>query len=131
MAINLAGNEAICFMPGTMIATPDGLVSVEQLSVGQKVATSTGDISAVRWIGRQTVARLSADELQLPIRIRANAIEENVPSRDLLLSPGHALLIDGVLAQAGALVNGTSIVRETDAPANSSHTTMLNWTITP
>jgi hypothetical protein len=117
LAINLAGSVPICFMPGTLIATPDGSVPVEQLSVGQRVATSTGGTSPVRWIGRQTFSRWSADELQLPIRIKANAIDENIPSRDLLLSPGHALLIDGVLAQAGALVNGTSIVRETDAPA--------------
>jgi hypothetical protein len=117
LAINLAGNEAICFMPGTLIATPDGLVAVEQLTLGQKVVTSTGGLSPVRWIGRQTVARLFADELQNPIRIKANAIDENVPSRDLFLSPGHALLVDGVLAQAGTLVNGTSILRETDVPA--------------
>jgi hypothetical protein len=40
-----------------------------------------------------------------------------MPCRDLFVSPGHALLVDGVLAQAGALVNGVSIVRERDVPA--------------
>jgi Hint domain len=40
----------------------------------------------------------------------------SVPSRDLLLSADHAILFDQVMIQAGALVNGTSIVRETNIP---------------
>jgi hypothetical protein len=37
-----------------------------------------------------------------------------LPSRDLLVSPDHTLLIDDILIQAGALVNGNSIIRETE-----------------
>jgi hypothetical protein len=68
-------------------------------------------------MGKQTVSRLFADLLRiLPIRIKAGSLSEGVPSRDLLISPDHALLIDSVLIQAGALVNGTSILRETNVP---------------
>ena len=52
-----------------------------------------------------------------PVHIKTNALADGIPSRDLLLSPDHALLVDGILAQAGALVNGVSIVRETEVPA--------------
>jgi hypothetical protein len=108
--------EVMCFMPGTRIMTPAGEVPVENLTPGDLVQTVEGRSVPVRWIGRQTVASLFADELHLPVRIRAGALADNVPSRDLLTSPDHAFLVDGILAHAGALVNGTSIVREGEVP---------------
>lgn len=115
------GSVAICFMSGTLVATSDGDVAVEELSIGQRVRTADGLSKPIRWIGRQTVSRLFFDKLHLPVRIKAHAIADNVPKRDLLVSPGHAFLIDGVLAQAGALVNGVSIVRERDVPATFTY----------
>jgi hypothetical protein len=106
-----------CFLSGTMIATPDGERLVETLAAGDMVLTADGAAKPVRWLGRTTQARLFADPARaLPVRIKAGALGENLPVRDLLVSPGHAVLIDGVLAQAGALVNGTSIVTETNMP---------------
>lgn len=71
----------------------------------------------VCWLGRQTVSRLFCDETRvLPIRIKAGALGDRVPARDLLVSPDHALLVDGALIQAGALVNGNSILREREVP---------------
>lgn len=107
----------ICFLAGTMIATPDGSVPVETLKRSDLVLTANGHAVPVSWLGRQTVSTVFGDPLRvLPIRIRAGAIGENIPSRDLLLSPDHAILFDGTLIQAGALVNGTSIVRESNVP---------------
>jgi hypothetical protein len=107
----------ICFMPGTRIATPDGEVAVERLAVGDLVTTRDGDPAPIRWIGRQTVSTKFGDPLRiLPIRIQAGALGPNLPVRDLLCSPDHAILIDDVLVQAGALVNGTTITREADVP---------------
>ena len=104
-------------MPGTRVATPLGEVAVETLKIGDLVTTAEGHAAPVRWIGRQTVSRVFADPLRvLPIRIQAGALGESLPARDLLISADHAILIDGVLVQAGALVNGRSIRRETDVP---------------
>jgi autotransporter-associated beta strand protein len=107
----------ICFMAGTMIATPEGEAAVETLKRGDLVLTAMGDVRPVAWLGRQTVAARFADPVRnFPIRIKACALSENIPSRDLLVSPDHALLVEDVLVHAGALVNGTTIVRETIVP---------------
>jgi hypothetical protein len=81
------------------------------------VLTADGRAAPVRWMGRQTISTRFADPLRvLPIRITAGALGEAMPARDLLLSPDHALLVEGVLVQAGALVNGTTIRREARVP---------------
>jgi Hint domain len=116
-AVNNAIENVICFMPGTRIAVPGGFKEVETLRRGDLVLTSEGDAKPVSWIGRQTVSRAFADPLRvLPIRITAGALSDNVPSRDLMISPDHAILIGGVLVQAGALVNGTTILRDASVP---------------
>jgi uncharacterized repeat protein (TIGR03803 family) len=107
----------ICFMCDTLIRTPDGEAAIETLKRGDLVLTADGKAMPVAWLGRQTVSTRFADPLRvLPIRVKAGALGENVPCRDLLVSPCHALLVDDVLIQAGALVNGTSVLRETVVP---------------
>jgi len=104
--------EAVCFLRCTRICTPDGSKPVELLLIGDKVLTADGQSRAVRWLWRQTVVTAFVDELRAyPIRIMADALDEKVPQRDLFLSPDHAILLDGCLVQAGALVNDTTIVR--------------------
>jgi hypothetical protein len=106
-----------CFLTGTHIATPDGEVNVETLSIGDQVTTADGTVKSVRWVGKNTVATRFADPLRfMPIRIKAGALGDNVPVRDLLVSPEHAMFIDGVLIHAAALVNGLTIVREQNMP---------------
>ena len=107
----------VCFLAGTGIATAGGPVAIETLEPGDLVLTADGRAAPVRFVGRQTVVSPFADPLRsYPIRIMAGALGEALPARDLLVSPDHALLLDGVLVQAGALVNGTTIVREAEMP---------------
>jgi len=109
--------DAACFAPGTHILTPNGERDVETLAVGDLVLTTEGVAQPVAWIGRQTVSRVFGDLMRvLPIRIEAGALGENLPVRDLLVTPDHALLLGGVLIQAGALVNGTTIRRDDAVP---------------
>jgi hypothetical protein len=114
--------STVCFMAGTMVRTPGGEVAVEELERGDIVLTADGRSVPVTWLGVQTVSRLFADPNRVwPIRIKAHALADNVPSRDLLISPDHAILVDGVLVQAGALVNGTTVVREGNVPSTFTY----------
>jgi hypothetical protein len=107
----------VCFLEGTRIATPDGERAVESLAIGDLVTTADGTARLVRWIGRQTIVAVFADPLHAyPIRIARGALGDGLPVRDLSLSPDHALLVDGLLVQASALVNGVTITRD-PAPA--------------
>lgn len=110
------GGDDICFMLNTHVRTPVGEVAVEDLKIGDLVQTHDGRSVPVRWIGRQNIASRFRDELRLPICVKAGAIRDNVPCRDLFVSPDHALFVDDVLVHAGALVNGTSIVRAPNVP---------------
>lgn len=113
----MSGSFPLCFLAGTLIAMGQGEVPVETLRIGDRVRTREGDLVRVRWIGRQTVVHPFAPTLRTyPIRIRAGALGDGVPRRDLLVSPDHALLLDGLLVQASALVNGTSITQEATMP---------------
>jgi hypothetical protein len=103
-----------CFVEGTLIDTEHGPVAVEHLRVGDRVTACLAQaLLPIKWIGHRLVdcRHHPKPETVWPVRIRAGCFGDNRPSRDLLLSPDHAVLVDGVLIPAKYLVNGTSIVR--------------------
>jgi hypothetical protein len=99
---------------GTRILTARGEIPVEALCEGDAVETVRGDFVPIVFLGRRFVdcTRHPRPMEMWPVRIRADAIADSVPARDLLLSPDHAVLIGDVLIAAGMLVNGVTITQE-------------------
>ena len=102
-----------CFLTGTSILTDKGEIAVENLVIGDRVVTAEGKLEPVKWIGYQTVKpnQVKQPLRGYPILIKAGALGNNLPQRDLYVSPDHAMFFEGMLINAGALVNGTSIVK--------------------
>jgi len=107
--------DLACFVIGTHIMTDRGPIPVELLSEGLSVPTAPGgDSLPIKWIGYRHVdcAHHPRPASVYPIRIRKDAFGENTPSRDLLLSPDHAVGFDGALIPVRLLVNGHNVVRQ-------------------
>lgn len=104
---------APCFCLGTRIRTPRGEVPIETLSIGDEVETAFAGTQHIKWIGHRSYDGrfISGNHLALPICIKKNAIDDNVPSRDLWVSPDHAIAEAGVLIHAWRLVNGKTIIQ--------------------
>ncbi len=102
----------VCYLRGTRIATPGGEMAIEHLRPGHMVMAQ-GGARRIKWIGEQRYARrfLQRDNYMLPVCISAGALGEGVPKRDLFVSPGHSLLLGGVLVLASDLVNGVTITQ--------------------
>ena len=104
-----------CFAAGTSVLTATGPRAVETLREGDLVLTARGRLAPVRWLGhRRTALRHHPRPHDvMPVRVRAGTFGEALPARDLVLSPDHAVFLDGRLVPIRYLINGVSIVQET------------------
>jgi len=106
------GTVTACYVAGTRIATERGPVAVEHLRRGDRVRTvlSRGYVPII-WTGRREVRCASHPRPHevWPVSISAGAFGPGQPVRDLLVSPGHAIFMDGALVPASLLLNGVTI----------------------
>lgn len=114
----------VCFVSGTMITTNNGDMPIEQLCVGDMVASHDNGMQKITWIGNRKMSG-NDNPKHTPIRIKKGALGENMPTRDLLVSPQHRILVTDwraelmfgvseVLVAAKYLVNDGSIRVATD-----------------
>ncbi len=112
----------VCFVQGANILTPTGERPIETLRPGDSLCCGDGQHRNIKWIGSRAVdtETLRTQRQLRPIMLQPGAIEENVPSRPLRLSPQHRVLLrdwraellfgeNEVLVPAHSLTNDHSI----------------------
>ena len=108
------GGSKVCFARGTRIMTAEGYRPVETLAAGELVAARFAGLSAIQEIASFTLSRTGPNGgwagASRPVRVKAGALGDGSPSRDLVLTASHSVLTDGALVPVINLVNGTSIV---------------------
>jgi len=114
-------SDAICYAKGSQILTTNGYVPIENLNLGDRVITR-GRINdttyslhedvakSIIWISKFTLKTLSSETR--PVCIKAHAFGENVPFKDLYVSPWHGVLVGGLKIPAIQLINGTTVVQD-------------------
>ncbi len=106
-----------CFTPGTGIATLNGLVDVAHLKVGDRVLTRDRGFQPIRWIGNRHLTHkdIIQDTENLPILIRAHALGQGLPERDIIVSPRHKMLTTdksllSCLSETEALIEANALL---------------------
>lgn len=120
--LDLADRAQHSHATGTMIDVFGGHKPVEDLQIGDMVRTKDNGYQPVRWIASRTLsaADFAATPSLRPIHIRAGALGEAKPTRDLRVSQQHCVLLDDwrcellfgedeVLAPARALLNDSTV----------------------
>ncbi|GBR14901.1 Hint domain-containing protein [Asaia spathodeae] len=117
----------VCYLPGTLIATPQGHRAIETLNAGDEIfVLRKGAIVSEKiiWSGSGVCTTRMTPHKDLagfPVRIKAGALGDALPHEDLLVTSEHCLYLDGGLIPARMLVNGHSITYEETLSTYSYH----------
>jgi Hint domain len=111
-AANSRRKGVSCFLAGTRIKTTKGDVCIEELQIGDRVSTVSGEAKRIKFIGHRGVSREPSQSWTGPVKISRFAIDGEVPHTDLYVSPWHAIYIDNILIPVKYLVNGVTILAD-------------------
>ncbi|NBB81552.1 MAG: hypothetical protein GVY36_19285 [Verrucomicrobia bacterium] len=95
------GTVNVCFADGTVLATSQGEIAIEDLTPGDRLLTSDRGAQTVRWVYRKTWSRAQvlADPRRRPVCIRSGSFGAGLPRRDLLVSQQHRILVSGPIVR--------------------------------
>ena len=86
----------VCFAAQTLISTENGPVPANELRCGSRIETLDNGTQPIRWINAR---RVRAEGAAAPVRIKAGALGQGKPTRDLLVSQQHRILFRSRIAQ--------------------------------
>ena len=91
----------VCFVQGTLIATSNGEVPVEDLRIGDLVQTMDRGFQPIRWVDSSYLSAqdLNENENLRPIRISRMAVSAAGGAGELVVSPQHRLLVASKVAE--------------------------------
>lgn len=114
----------VCYAKGTLILTKQGFIPIENIKAGDEIVTkgkiynnkfiknSNLEIEHVLWVSKFKVINLNSKSR--PICIKKDALSKNHPFKDLYVSPGHSLLLNGKMVLAINIVNGNTIYQDNE-----------------
>ncbi|MFW2588611.1 Hint domain-containing protein [Sagittula sp. SSi028] len=82
-----------CFDAATLIETADGPIRAERIREGDLVMTRDYGAQPVRWVHRSRRAIDPDDRHKAPVLLPKGSLGRNRPSRDLILSANHRVLL--------------------------------------
>ena len=114
----------VCFARGTLIATPNGEVPVEDLNARDLILTASGTSVALEWIAHShfSLPEILMNRRISPVCIRKGSLGPNSPHTDLWVSPQHRIVLKAwnvelALGEPEVLVAAKNVVGESDAPS--------------
>ena len=112
--------DVVCFVSGTMIATPDGARAIETLAVSDLVdCQNNGAKPIVQILTRSfSKAQLQDNEKLRPVRITAGSLGLGLPTSDLMVSRQHRMVIKSKISKRlfGTEESLVSAIRLTKLP---------------
>lgn len=116
---NLRLPSAWCYAKGTKVLTARGYIAIEDISTDDMIVTrglidsdgnvpdSVESVQPVVYVGKFTMNRLN--KMSYPVCFKKDSLGKDMPFEDLIVSPNHALFIDGRRTAADWFINNDTI----------------------
>lgn len=128
IGIDSVAFDVLCFAASTEIATPDGPKAICELGAGDTVLTAAGSTARIVAVQSRHIRPMEIyRETRLsPVIIKAGALGQGLPNKDLRVSRQHRILVASRVAQriAGATQVLIPAIKLTDLPGIDVDRTM-------